>query len=261
MPFKQINGVKIFYFESLDLPRITHGIVTRRGGVSPSPWASLNVGASVGDSPELVEKNIEKIFTAFEVDPDSKYDVWQIHSSTVQIAEYPRGAAPPVQADIILTNRPDITLLMRFADCVPIFLYDPVSQVIALVHAGREGLAKRAPGIAVESLVETFGVDPHNVIAGIGPSICPECYEVGEEVYQTYLDTLGKKASAEIFNLIGGNYHLDLWSCAQSQLQDAGVSQIELSEICTATNLDDWYSHRGEMGKTGRFAGIISLNG
>jgi len=261
MPFKQINGLRFFYFESLNLPGISHGVATRHGGESPSPWESLNVGGTVGDSPEGVEKNIEKIFNALELEPASKYDVWQIHSSKVQIAENPRGSTPPVQADIILTNRSHVTLLMRFADCVPIFLYDPALQAIALVHAGREGLAKRAPAVAVEALEETFGVAPKNVIAGIGPSICPECYEVGEDVYQNFLGTMGNEDAKGFFQLRGGNYHLDLWSCAQAQLQGAGVDQIEVSEICTATNLDDWYSHRGEMGNTGRLAVIISLNG
>jgi len=261
MPFKQISNLRLFYFESLDHSNLTHAIATRLGGVSPSPWDSLNVGGTVGDSPERVEENINRIFKALERDPASKYDVWQIHSSKVQIAEEPRGGNPHVQADIILTNRPHVSLLMRFADCVPIFLYDPVVQAIALVHAGREGLARRAPAIAVEALVETYGVNPQDLIAGVGPSICPACYEVGEEVVQKFRDTIGVNETLDYFQLINGSYHMDLWSCTQSQLQDAGVHQIEIAKICTATNLQDWYSHRGEMGKTGRFAALLYLNG
>ena len=193
MPFKHLNNLRFFYFESLDHPGITHGIAARIGGESTTPWASLNVGGTVGDLPEVVDRNIEKIFNALELDTASKFDVWQIHSSKVQIAEHPRGEVPPVRADIILTNRPNITLFMQFADCVPIFLYDPVLHAIALVHAGREGLAQKAPAVAVEAMVESFRVNPENIIAGVGPSICPECYEVGEEVYQNFIDKGVKK--------------------------------------------------------------------
>jgi YfiH family protein len=261
MPFKRINNLKFFYFKGLDYPEITQAIATRHGGSSPAPWESLNVGGTVGDSTRRVEMNIQKIFSTLNLDPASKYDVWQIHSSEVQIVDKPRGSSAPVQADSMITDRPQITLFMRFADCVPIFLYDPVVHAIGIVHAGREGLAKRAPSIAVEALTKAFGVDPKNLIAGIGPSICPECYEVGEEIYQNFVEKIGEEVSSSYFQFREGCLYLDLWSCARFQLQDAGVEQIELSNICTATNLQDWYSHRGEMGKTGRFAALLHLNG
>jgi YfiH family protein len=260
MPFLQINSLRFFQFEIFDPSKLTHAIVTRNGGVSPVPWKSLNVGASVGDDLVRVNKNVDKIFKALGRDPSSRYDTWQIHSSKVQIVQNPRGEAPPIQADIIATNRPSVTLLLRFADCVPIMLHDPVVGAIALVHAGRQGLARRAPIAAVKALMENYGSRPEDILAGIGPSICAECYPIGKEVIQDFEDQMGEDEAGQFFRLINGRYHLDLWLCSRVQLESVGVTRIENSKICTAMNLSDWYSHRAEKGKTGRFAALIGLD-
>ena len=261
MPFKHLDGLKFFYFDTLDLPGITHGVATRIGGESQPPWASLNVGGTVGDTPEIVAKNLVRIFKALGLDPTSKHDVWQIHSSEAKIVEFPLGSAEPEKADILITKQKNITLLMRFADCVPILLYDPVTQVISLVHAGRIGMLKGAPKETMRVLIESFGVDPQNVIAGIGPSICPDCYEVGPEIYSEFSDRMDPGELSTYFHTVDGKYHLDLWTCAESQLRNMGVEQIEISRICTADNISDWFSHRGENGRTGRFAALLCMNG
>ncbi len=260
MPFRQIDSLKIFQFEIFNRCQLTHAIATRRGGISPAPWKSLNVGASVGDEPARVQENRDRIFKTLGRDPASRYDVWQIHSNKVQIVESPRGEAAPIQADIIITNRPQVTLLLRFADCVPILLYDPVAKAIAMVHAGRQGLALNAPQMAVGALMEIYGSRPQDILAGIGPSICPDCYSVGEDVVLDFEMKLGKDEAKRYFHLKESHYHLDLWLCSQTQLENAGVSEIENSGICTAMNLSDWYSHRAEKGKTGRFAALIGLD-
>jgi YfiH family protein len=260
MPFRQINSLRIYQFEIFKGCDLTHGIATRRGGISPEPWDSLNVGASVGDELDRVHQNIGRIFKALSRDPESKYDVWQIHSNHVQVVEAPRGNAAPIKADIITTNLPGVTLLLRFADCVPIMLYDPIVKAAALVHAGREGLVRRTPIVAVKAMAENFGSKPSNLLAGIGPSICVNCYSVGEEVLKDFEDTMGKDATNRFFKKLDGSYHLDLWSCSQVQLESTGVTKIENSGICTAMNLEDWYSHRAEKGRTGRFAALMGVD-
>jgi YfiH family protein len=259
MPFRQVGSLKILQFEIFNGYQLTHGIVTRHGGISPDPWKSLNVGASVGDELTRVQENRDRIFKALGRDPTSRYDVWQVHSNKVQIVEVPRGEAPPVQADIIITNRPQVTLLLRFADCVPIMLFDPVVKAIGLIHAGREGLARKAPQAAVKAFIEVYGSRPQDILAGIGPSICPECYVVGEEVLQDYEAEMGVEIARDFFFLKNNQHHLDLWKCSQTQLEDVHVTQIENPGICTAMNISDWYSHRAENGKTGRFAAIMGL--
>jgi YfiH family protein len=259
MPFRQVDSLKIFQFEIFNGYHLTHGIVTRHGGVSPVPWKSLNVGASVGDELERVQENRDRIFKALGRDPKSRYDVWQVHSNKVQIVDSPRGETPPVQADIIVTNRPQVTLLLRFADCVPIMLFDPVVKAIGLVHAGREGLARKAPQAAVKAFIEVYGSRPQDILAGIGPSICPDCYVVGEEVLQDYEAAMGAEIAGNFFHQKNNRFHLDLWKCSQTQLEDLHVIQIENPGICTAMNISDWYSHRAEKGKTGRFAAVIGL--
>lgn len=259
MPFRQIDTLKIFQFEIFNGHKLTHGIATRRGGVSPVPWKSLNVGASVGDELVRVYENRDRVFKALGRDPESRYDVWQVHSNKVQVVEAPRGEAPPVQADIMVTNQPGVTLLLRFADCVPILLYDPKVRAIALIHAGRMGLALNAPQAGVTALKEIYGAHPQNILAGIGPSICPECYSVGVEVQMDFQDRMGVTETSRYFHQKNDRYHLDLWLCSQTQLENAGVTQIENASICTAMNLADWYSHRAEKGKTGRFAAVLGL--
>jgi YfiH family protein len=149
---------------------------------------------------------------------------------------------------------------MRFADCVPIFLYDPVRKAVGLVHAGWKGTVGKAAAVAVQAFQVAFGCQSKDILAGIGPSICRDCYPVGSDVVQEVEKAFGPKAERYIQHS-NGIPHFDLWSANQDLLASAGVTQIELAQICTATNTQDWYSHRAEEGETGRFGVIIALKG
>lgn len=257
MPFRQVGNLRIFEFESFTRKGLTHGIVTRSGGVSPRPWNSLNVGGGIGDGEPIVAENIGRIFDAFGRDLSSKYDVWQIHSGKFHVAELPYELH---KADILLTDNPELTLFMRYADCVPIMFYDPQIQAIALAHAGWRGIAENVPGKAVEALTSTYGSNPANLVAALGPAICNECYEVGPEVVEQVSQVLGGDTKNFVLRR-NGNSYLDLWSVCEALLNQAGVSNIETASICTAMNLEDWFSHRAENGKTGRFAALLGLVG
>jgi YfiH family protein len=258
MPFRRKNSLRIYHFECFRHQPLLHAIITRRGGVSPEPWQSLNVGGTVGDEPFRVKENLRRVFSAFGREPESKHDVWQIHSARVQIAHSPRGNTPPIQADIIITHSPEVTLLMRFADCVPVMLYDPRQHVIALIHAGWQGLGKKAPIAAIEALGEEYGSKAEDLIAAVGPSICVQCYPVGNEVASKLRAALGTFVEKHL-HWHDDRCHFDLWSCSRDMLIHAGVQQIEMAQICTAMNPEDWYSHRGERGRTGRFAALMAL--
>ena len=257
MSFSQQNGLRYFQFDTL---KVRHAVFTRHGGVSPEPWRSLNLGGTVGDEIERVRKNRFISFNALGCKPESIFDVWQVHSADAVCADAPRKMDEPYQkADIILTDKPDVTLFMRFADCVPILLHDLKKGVIGISHAGWLGTVRDVAGVTVDTMRERYDSKPSDVIACIGPSIGPDHYEVGEEVIDQVKQTFGTDASL-MLPLHKGRIHFDLWKANQYLLERVGVRQIELAGICTACHTDDWFSHRAEKGKTGRFGALISLS-
>jgi len=262
MPFSQNNGVRYFSFESLDDPGLVQAIFTRHGGVSPQPWAALNVGGTVGDEPDRVVENRRRSFIAVGRSPESLYDVWQVHGREVVYTNSPRPHyAAHRKADAILTDNPRVTLFMRFADCAPIFLFDPHRRVVGLVHAGWQGTVKCTVQAAVRAMQEIFSCEPANIRAGIGPSIGAHHYPVGPEVVAQVRDTFRDRASDLLHANNGDNPTFDLWEANRLLLEDVGLREIEVAAICTACHLDDWFSHRGEHGRTGRFGALIGLEG
>lgn len=231
---------------------------TRHGGVSPIPWASLNVGGTVGDDQIRVLENKHRAFAAIGREVDSIFDAWQVHSADVAIASAPRAGGVYQRADILITNSPDPTLFMRFADCVPLFLYDPVKRAIGLAHAGWLGTVRNAAGAAVRAMVEHFDCKPADILAGIGPSIGPDHYTVGENVVLQIQECFGELAEQHIVQK-NGEVYFDLWSANRAQLVSEGICHIEEARICTACRNEDWYSHRAELGRTGRFGAIYAL--
>lgn len=258
MPFRQVGDLRLYSLESLNRPGLTHAAFTRLGGVSPSPWASLNLGGTVGDDGPRVLENKRRALVAVGRSGESLHEVWQVHSADVVHAQAPRGPAALRQADAMITSNPQVTLLMRFADCVPILLYDPGKQAIGLVHAGWLGTARKTVVQAVRALRQAFGCDPAELLAGLGPSIGPDHYAVGEDVIGAVREALGPSAD-EVLVARNGQVHLDLWLANRRLLEGEGVSSIEVAELCTACHLEDWYSHRGEAGKTGRFGALMAL--
>lgn len=258
MSFCHNNGIRYYTFDIFP-STLVHGVFTRRGGVSPAPWESLNVGATVGDDRERVLQNRIRSFESLGRHLDSLFDVWQVHSANAVFAEAPR---PPdvdhAKADIILTDRPSVTLYMRFADCVPILLHDPQKRVVGIAHAGWLGTVRGAARSAVRAMIERYGSNPQDIQAAIGPSIGVDHYPVGADVILLVRRAFGADAG-RLIEMRDGKTHLDLWTANRLQLEHAGVRQIEVAGICTACHLDDWYSHRAEKGATGRFGALIAL--
>ncbi len=266
MPFQETGPTRFFTFETLSDASVSHGIFTRQGGVSPSPWQGLNLGGTVGDDPARVAENRRRSFAALGRAVETSYDVWQVHSADVVCTDRPRlPETPHLKADAILTNRPGITLFMRFADCVPILLFDPVRRVIGLVHAGWQGTVKKIVAAAVEGMENAYGCRPGQILAAIGPSIAAHHYPVGGDVVQRVLSAFGEEAASLLLSKSdsGDNgqngVKFDLWAANLLVLEQSGVHQIELAGLCTVCNPQDWFSHRGEGGNTGRFGALIGL--
>jgi len=256
MSFIQHNGIRYFQFDILPA---RHALFTRHGGVSPVPWGSLNVGGTVGHDLDRVRQNRVLSFEALRCEPDTMFDVWQVHSADVVCARAPRPVEESYrQADIILTDQPDVTLFMRFADCVPILLHDPRNGVIGLAHAGWMGTLRDVARTTVDAMKKNYGSNPADLIAGIGPSIGPDHYEIGADVILQVMQKHGDEA--ELFlKSHHGKIHFNLWEANRLALERAGVEQIEVAGICTACHTEDWFSHRAEKGRTGRFGALISL--
>jgi polyphenol oxidase len=258
---RENGGVSAYTFEIFDQKGLIHGMFTRMGGVSPAPWSSLNLGGTVGDERVNVIENRRRIFASVNRPVESIYDAWQVHGIHAIAAESPRPLEDAHQkADIILTDQPQVTLFMRFADCVPIFLYDPRRKVVSIVHAGWKGTLAKACTAAVDAMRVTYGCSPTDILTAIGPSICKSCYEVGGDVVdQARLSFLDE--AVKILEKHSERYYLDLWEANRIALLEAGIKEnhIQVSGLCTAEDTSLWFSHRGEGGKTGRNGALIAL--
>ena len=258
MPYCESAGLRYFKFDIFPAD-LTQAVFTRRGGVSPAPWDALNVGGTVGDESARVRENRRRSFDAVGRRLDSMFDVWQVHSADVVKTRTARNPAEDYhKADIILTDRPEVTLFMRFADCVPVLLYDPVRAVVGMVHAGWLGTVRGASRAAAEAMVAEYECRPADILAGIGPSIAVDHYEVGADVLAQVRSAFGA-AESELVHRREGKTYLDLWAANRMQLEMAGIKQVEVAGVCTACHTDDWFSHRAEKGKTGRFGALIAL--
>lgn len=240
--------------------RLRHGVFTRRGGMSPAPWNSLNLGGNVGDDPKNVRRNHQKMYSALKVRDDRACSVWQVHSADVIIAHGPaRGRRWLAAADGLITDRTDTPLSMRFADCVPLLFLDPVKGAIGIAHAGWRGTVQGVAANVVRALSQAYGSRPVDIQAAIGPSIGPRRFQVGEEVVRAVDEYFGSQHNLIRRDPNDGTAYLDLWAANRLDLERAGVEQIEVAGICTAENVGEFFSHRQEKGRTGRFGVVICL--
>jgi YfiH family protein len=260
MDFNNKDGIRYLTFDIFPKDFV-HAIFARQGGLSPEPWDSLNVGGTVGDETERVRENRFRSFAALGRDRESVFDVWQVHSADVVIANkaHPRSnTSPEFKADSILTDNPAVTLFMRFADCTPILLYDPKKRVAGIAHAGWQGTVRRTAGSSVRAMQAAYGSNPGDILAAIGPAIGPDHYEVGPNVIEQVNYSFGKEAK-RLLPEHDGRFHFDLWAANKFDLEQAGVRQVQVAGLCTACNPMDWYSHRAQKGRTGRFGALVAV--
>lgn len=252
------NGVVLYQSEKLlGVSNLVHAVTTRHGGVSPAPFDSLNMSAHVGDEPARVQENLDRLHRALGLDRQATVDASQAQADQVALVTASERGTRIKGVDGLITNRPGIPLMLRFADCVPIILYDPIHQAIGIAHAGWRGTVGKVLTNTVSAMGEAFGTAPQEMIACIGPSIGPCCYEIGtdvsDKVEHSFPDT------HELLLSKNGSTHLNLWQANAVQLHALGVRQVEIAKVCTADHTDDFYSWRRENAKTGRFAALIAL--
>lgn len=239
---------------------VLHGVFTRLGGVSAAPWESLNVGSTVGDSLEAVAQNRQRMAAALGLDEAQTCTVWQVHGAETLVIDAPVPGVPWLaKADGMVTNHPDVALVMRFADCVPILFYDPVQGAIGLAHAGWRGTVAGAGPSVVRKMAEVYGSRPQDIQAAIGPSIGPEHYQVGEAVVAAFQQAFAR-ADRFFHRAEDGSAYLNLWAANEHSLRALGLEQIEVAGLCTANRTDEFFSHRAERGRTGRFGLMMKLS-
>jgi hypothetical protein len=256
---KQNNSPIYYQFDCWQNTPLEHGVFTRIGGVSAGPWDSLNVGGTVGDDLDAVAENHRLMYSALDLNQNYACTVWQVHGIDTVIATNSLLQRKWVaRADGMVTNRVGLALTMRFADCVPVLFYDEEHHAIGITHAGWRGTVNGAVTSTLEALQDAYGSRPENVQACIGPSIGPEHYQVGEEVVEAVQKRFGT-TNGFIQRAEDGSAYFNLWEANRRQLEQAGVEQVEIAGICTASNTDEFFSHRAEKGKTGRFGSIIAL--
>lgn len=239
---------------------VTAGFTTRH---------AHNTALHVGDRPEDVIANRQRIAERLAW----PFDVWtcaeQVHGSAVRVVtkadagsgRYDRASAIQ-QTDALVTNEPDVFLAMFFADCVPLYFYDPVTKSMGLAHAGWKGTVAEIARKSVGTMTEAYGAKPENVRAAIGPSIGGCCYEVDEAVLarvRPLLESLpegGGPAWKEraVQSSGEGRARLDLKLLNRHLMIKAGIlpSSIEMTSWCTGCRKDLLFSHRMENGHTGR---------
>lgn len=257
MTINHPNQVITLTFESLaHLPVQAH-VSTRHGGVSPAPWSSLNFSVSRGDAPERVTENFRLFCTALGVDPAQAVKTSQIHGCGVAKVGWPDAGTRQMDTDGLITDAVGLPLFLVFADCVPVLLYDPRSHALGLCHAGWRGTVNGAATATLWAMQAAYDTQPVDVMVGIGPSIGPQSYEVGQNVVELAQARLPQ--ADRFFTYPNGNPHFDLWQANAAQLNRAGVpeSQIEISAMDTAQNTTDFFSHRAEKGRCGLF-GVLA---
>ena len=257
---ERIERKRLVYYRNRAWPRLAHGIFTRHGGVSGGQWASLNVGGSNGDRPERVRENQRRMAAALNVKGQNAVTAWLVHSVDVVVverAEKRRGLLG--KADGLITRLPDVPLVMRFADCVPLLFYDRGAGVIGLAHAGWRGTVQGMAAAMVRKMQACFGCAPADIEVVMGPAISQRNYQVGGEVAAAATAYFGAQPGLICRDQSDGSAYLDLWRANQLDLERSGVRSIECLRICTCDGRADFYSHRGEAGATGRFGVVMSL--
>ncbi len=227
---------------------------TREGGVSPEPFCSLNLGLSVNDDEKNVIKNRELFFGSLGIDIQQISRSHQVHGNKVLLVNEPITTEG---YDALITNKPNNFLVVSIADCTPILIHDEKQNVVAAIHAGWRGTASNIVSNTLLEMQKNYGIKGEDCKAFIGACISYSNFEVGEEVATHFSDELKR------FDTQKQKWFVDLKAANKKQLTEFGIlpNNIEISNYCTITNNNLFFSHRLEKGKTGRMMAVIGMRG
>lgn len=267
------DGMEYLVFPELEKTGIvSHLFSTRLGGVSRGCYGESNFSYTRGDLREAVDENYRRVaqILGHGRTLDDFVSTYQTHTTNVRlVTEEDRGKGTVRQRDYtdtdgLITDVPGIILVTYHADCTPLYFVDPVHRAIGLSHSGWKGTAGRMGQKTLEAMNRAFGTRPEDCICGIGPSICGDCYEIGEDVAQIFRDSFADTdlLQKQILRAKGNKkYLLNLWQANRMILENAGVpsAQISVTDICTCCNPEYLFSHRKAHEKRGNLAAFLTL--
>lgn len=265
-----IDGVPYISFPKLSqyTEEMIHGFSTRMGGVSKEHLASMNLSFTRGDERENVLENHRRFANALGYDEKRLVFSNQVHLTNIyKVEKKDIGKGITRESDIIeidglVTNEPRIPLITFYADCVPLFFYDPVMKVIAMAHSGWKGTVSMIGKKMVDFMEKEYGCCANNIICAIAPSICQNCYEVSEDVAMYFVEVFGNDYGDTLLYAKGnGKYQLNLHKACEITLLNAGIKKenLDITDICTCCNPDLLFSHRASNGMRGNLAGVMMI--
>ena len=271
---KEKNGVQYIVFPELEkIPFVNHLFSTRIGGVSTGDYSTMNLSYTRGDVKENVDENYRRIAEVMGHGRtlDDFVLTFQTHTTNIRVVtEKDRGKGPARERDYtdidgLITNVPGIILGTFHADCPPIYIVDPVNKAIGLVHSGWKGTKGEIGARAIEKMHEEYGTNAKDCICAIGPSICGDCYEIGEDVACEFSNAYSEDELLDNGILVpypNGKYRLFLWNAIKLTLIKAGVLEenVITTDICTKCNPNLLFSHRVHHEKRGNLVAFLSIN-
>jgi purine-nucleoside/S-methyl-5'-thioadenosine phosphorylase / adenosine deaminase len=239
-------------------------VSTRLGGVSTGDLRSLNLSFRTGDTEEAVMENRARLYRILDISAVRVAQAQLVHGNHIEAVtnHSPLDAFYKFPAtDGLVTALRDRPLFIPVADCAAIAFFDPKRQTIGMIHTGWKGVANRIPQRMIEMMQTVYGCNPANILVGVSPGIGPCCYQVREDLVTIFTQAFPQEASRFFLPQPDKTLHLDMWAALRWQLLAVNIlpEHLEIAEICTACHTDEFYSHRAEHGKTGRFASLIVL--
>ena len=261
------NGVTFYSADGIDAAGgVAHGFSTRLGGVSEGMWASLNLSVNRGDDPDHVRENYRRFFAAIGGSEKQLAMTNQVHGAAVRTVTTADVHTDPYEkvgyeADGLMTDLPGAALVVYCSDCIPILFYDPVRRCVAAVHAGWRGTAAGIVTNAVDRMVHVYGSSRSDILAAIGPGICPDCFETHEDVPNAITAAMGTGVLRHITIKENGKFAVDLKAINAMRLEQAGLEadHIAVCGVCPSCEPDKFWSHRRLGTDRGSMAAAIQL--
>ncbi len=244
---------------------LKHMFTTRHGGVSEGCCDSWNFGAKSLDSVENIRRNYEILADVLDTDLQHMVTSAQTHTTNIRVVTAEDGEAgiPPApgfqDVDGLLTNERGIAIITGHADCNAVFFFDPVRKVIGLAHSGWKGTLGGISEKMVSLMGDTYDCKPEDILAGIGPSLCQDCFEVDQDVADQFFARNGVYRDYAYSR--GIKTYIDLKAIIRYDLREFGLQDEHIFDmgICTKENTDMFFSHRGQQGKRGIMAAVMMM--